>query len=616
MITSDVENYPGYAGRDPGAGDDGRLPAPGGALRRRVRHGRRHARRLLRAAVPRLRRRRGVPRGHASSSRPARARGSSASSRSRRSRAAASRTARPATAPSSATRWSWSSAAATRRWRRRRSSRRFASKVVIVHRRTEFRASPIMVDRARANEKIEFVLNAVVEEVLGQDGGHVTGVRLRDTETGETSEIAADGIFVAIGHDPTTALFLDWLDHDDQGYLVTEPGSTRTNIPGVFAAGDVQDHTYRQAVTAAGSGTMAALDAQRWLETAEARAARSRPPPRSGGFRPRARRYARPAVACAGSTSSTRPARRCWRRFPAHVDPEVVEALRRAARARDASRGRCSRVTAPTSSASSSPRARSRTRIGSPTRRSISSRRRSLLVTVRKTPAAAPAVRARAGSSPPSRAGRDRPAGSSIGCSTTSPTRTSPRSTPSTPRSRSSRTRSTPGRRAASASGSRRCGTSSCSARRNVSATRQRDPPHPRRPRRGRRPRALPGRRRASLRRHVRDARPRHGGARHRARPARRRPRPPPVEDRREPGRHRQEADRRRVARPRPVADRRLLRPELRGRVRRRLLGPGRLGRAHRVVDDRPARSVPLAPLDLSAGEPMVPPRAPSFVSG
>jgi thioredoxin reductase (NADPH) len=143
---------------------------------------------------------------------------------------------------------------------------RFAKKVVVVHRRDEFRASPIMVDRARQNEKVELVVNAVVEEVLGSDAGRMTGVRLRDTVTGETRDIEADGLFVAIGHDPNTSLFLDWLDHDAEGYLVTDARSTRTNIEGVFAAGDVQDHVYRQAVTAAASGTMAALDAQRWLE--------------------------------------------------------------------------------------------------------------------------------------------------------------------------------------------------------------------------------------------------------------------------------------------------------------------------------------------------------------
>ena len=141
---------------------------------------------------------------------------------------------------------------------------RFASKVIVVHRREEFRASPIMVDRARSSEKIEFVLNKVVTEVLGD--GKVTGIRLVDTVTGEESVLDADGVFVAIGHDPNTALFLDQLDHEpDTGYLVTRGKSTETNIPGVFAAGDVQDHTYRQAVTAAGSGCAAALDAERWL---------------------------------------------------------------------------------------------------------------------------------------------------------------------------------------------------------------------------------------------------------------------------------------------------------------------------------------------------------------
>ena len=141
---------------------------------------------------------------------------------------------------------------------------RFASKLIVVHRREDFRASPIMVDRARSNEKIEFMLNKVVEEVLGD--GKVTGVRLVDTVTGEESVVDADGVFVAIGHDPNTELFLDQLDHDpDTGYLITRGKSTATNIPGVFAAGDVQDHTYRQAVTAAGSGCAAALDAERWL---------------------------------------------------------------------------------------------------------------------------------------------------------------------------------------------------------------------------------------------------------------------------------------------------------------------------------------------------------------
>jgi thioredoxin reductase (NADPH) len=146
---------------------------------------------------------------------------------------------------------------------------KFASKVTVVHRRSEFRASQIMLDRAAANEKIEFVTPAVVEEVLSGDDGKMRGVLVRDLDTDDTRELEASGLFVAIGHDPTTALFLDQLDHDDAGYLVTKAGSTETNVPGVFAAGDVQDHTYRQAITAAGSGCMAALDAERWLEARE-----------------------------------------------------------------------------------------------------------------------------------------------------------------------------------------------------------------------------------------------------------------------------------------------------------------------------------------------------------
>ncbi len=142
---------------------------------------------------------------------------------------------------------------------------KFANHVSLVHRRDEFRASKIMIDYAQSKPNLEFVTNSVVEEVLGESEGHVTGVRLRDTATGELSELPADGLFVAIGHDPTTGLFKGILDMDEAGYLLTQDGSTATNVEGVFAAGDVVDHTYRQAVTAAGMGCMAALDAERWL---------------------------------------------------------------------------------------------------------------------------------------------------------------------------------------------------------------------------------------------------------------------------------------------------------------------------------------------------------------
>jgi thioredoxin reductase (NADPH) len=140
---------------------------------------------------------------------------------------------------------------------------RFARSVTVVHRRDALRASAIMQDRARANPKIRFAWDSVVTEVVGED--RVAGIRLQNTKTGEESFLEVSGIFVAIGHDPRSELFTGQLELDDEGYLVVDQPSTRTKIPGVFAAGDVVDHTYRQAVTAAGSGCAAALDAERWL---------------------------------------------------------------------------------------------------------------------------------------------------------------------------------------------------------------------------------------------------------------------------------------------------------------------------------------------------------------
>jgi thioredoxin reductase (NADPH) len=140
---------------------------------------------------------------------------------------------------------------------------RFADSVTVIHRRDMLRASKIMQDRAFANPKITFRWDSEVVEVLGED--KVTGVRLRNTRTGEESTLPVNGMFVAIGHDPRTELFTGQLEMDDEGYLVVQQPSTRTGIDGVFAAGDVVDHTYRQAVTAAGTGCAAALDAERWL---------------------------------------------------------------------------------------------------------------------------------------------------------------------------------------------------------------------------------------------------------------------------------------------------------------------------------------------------------------
>ena len=140
---------------------------------------------------------------------------------------------------------------------------RFATKVTVVHRRGELRASKVMQERALANDKIEFAWHSEIDEILGED--YVTGIRLRDVRDGSTREIGVEAVFIAIGHQPTTALFEGQLELDDASYLKVEAGTTRTSVEGVFACGDVADPTYRQAVTAAGTGCMAAIDSERWL---------------------------------------------------------------------------------------------------------------------------------------------------------------------------------------------------------------------------------------------------------------------------------------------------------------------------------------------------------------
>jgi len=142
---------------------------------------------------------------------------------------------------------------------------RFAVKVTLIHRRDHLRASKIMQDRAFANPKIEMLWDTVVDDLVGDE--KLEGIKVHNVNTGDESTLPVSGVFVAIGHRPNTDLFADILDRDENGYLVTVAGSTATNIEGVFACGDVQDHTYRQAITAAGSGCMAAIDAERWLES-------------------------------------------------------------------------------------------------------------------------------------------------------------------------------------------------------------------------------------------------------------------------------------------------------------------------------------------------------------
>jgi thioredoxin reductase (NADPH) len=142
---------------------------------------------------------------------------------------------------------------------------KFASRVHLLHRRTEFRASKIMIDRARSNEKIRFLTPVVVEDISDVSKGAVESVKLRDVQTNEVRTLPVDGVFVAIGHEPNTKIFKNKLAMDENGYLITHDGS-KTNIAGVFAAGDVKDHHYRQAITAAGSGCMAAIDAEKFLQ--------------------------------------------------------------------------------------------------------------------------------------------------------------------------------------------------------------------------------------------------------------------------------------------------------------------------------------------------------------
>jgi thioredoxin reductase (NADPH) len=141
---------------------------------------------------------------------------------------------------------------------------KFATKVYCIVRRDQLRASKAMQERAFANPKLHFVWNSEVVDVLGDQ--KVTGLKVYNNRTGETTELPVTGMFLGIGHQPNTRPFLDWIDHDENGYLTTKPGTASTNVPGVFAAGDVQDHTYRQAITAAGSGCMAAIEVERWLE--------------------------------------------------------------------------------------------------------------------------------------------------------------------------------------------------------------------------------------------------------------------------------------------------------------------------------------------------------------